>query len=35
MRRRGVPRLDLEHVLILIGALGILATVAIVLWGQA
>jgi hypothetical protein len=28
-------RLDLEHLLILIGALGVLATVAVVLWDKA
>jgi hypothetical protein len=34
IRRRWLPRADLEHALILIGALGVLATVAILLWGQ-
>jgi len=35
IRRRLVPRLDLEHVLVLIGAIGVLATVAVALWGKA
>ena len=34
MRRR-LPRLDLEHILVLIGAAGVLATVAVALWGKA
>jgi hypothetical protein len=34
IRRRMPPRLDVEHVLILVGALGVLATVAVALWGQ-
>ena len=33
-RRHWLPRLDLEHALILIGAIGVLATLAVVLWGQ-
>lgn len=35
IRRRVLPRVDLERVLILIGAIGVLATVAVALWGQA
>ena len=35
VRRRVLPHIDLEHALILIGALGVLATVAVALWGQA
>jgi len=35
IRRRVLPRLDLEHVLVLIGAIGVLATIAVALWGQA
>ena len=31
--RRRLPRLDLEHVLIVIGAIGVLASVAVALWG--
>jgi len=34
IRRRLLPRLDLEHALILIGAFGVLAAIAVVLWGQ-
>jgi hypothetical protein len=34
-RRRLLLRLDLEHVLILIGVLGVLAAVAVVLWDKA
>ena len=34
LRRRWLPRLDVEHALILIGAFGVLATVAVALWGQ-
>jgi hypothetical protein len=34
IRRRRLLRLDVEHALILIGALGVLATVAMALWGQ-
>jgi hypothetical protein len=30
-----MPRLDIEHVLILIGAVGVVATVAVALWGKA
>ena len=32
MRRR-LPHVDLEHVLIVIGVLGVLAAVAVALWG--
>ena len=34
IRRRWLPRVDLEHALIVIGAIGVLATVAVLLWGQ-
>jgi hypothetical protein len=34
MRRRWLPRVDIEHALIVIGAIGVLATVAVLLWGQ-
>ena len=34
IRRRWLHQLDLEHALVLIGALGILATLAVLLWGQ-
>jgi hypothetical protein len=34
LRRRRLLHLDLEHVLVMIGALGVLATVAVALWGQ-
>jgi hypothetical protein len=34
MRRRLLPRLDVERVLILVGGLGVLATVAVALWGR-
>jgi hypothetical protein len=34
IRRQRLPHLDLERVLILIGALGVLATVLVALWGQ-
>jgi hypothetical protein len=34
-RGRWLSRLDLERLLILIGAVGVLATVAVALWGQA
>ena len=34
VRRRWLPRLDLEHALIAIGAIGVLAAIAVVLWGQ-
>jgi hypothetical protein len=33
LRRRRQPRVDLEHVLIAIGALGVIAAVAVALWG--
>jgi hypothetical protein len=35
VRRRVLPRLDFEHVLIVIGALGVLAAVAVAVWGPA
>jgi len=31
--RRRMPHVDLEHVLIVIGAIGVLAAVAVALWG--
>lgn len=34
IRRHRLPRLDLERALILIGVIGVLAAVAVVLWGQ-
>jgi hypothetical protein len=34
IRRHLVPHLDFEHALILIGAFGVLAAVAVVLWTQ-
>ena len=34
IRRQRLPRLDLEHVLVLIGALGVLATVLVAIWEQ-
>ena len=34
IRRRWLPRVDLEHALVLIGVIGVLATVAVLLWGQ-
>jgi len=35
MKRRVLPHLDLERALIVIGAIGVLATVAVALWGKA
>jgi len=34
IRRRWMARVDFEHALIVIGAIGVLATVAVLLWGQ-
>jgi hypothetical protein len=33
--RRRPPHVDLEHVLIVIGAIGVLVAVAVALWGPA
>ena len=34
IRQRWPHQLGLEHALILVGALGVLATIAVLLWGQ-
>jgi hypothetical protein len=34
VRRQRMRHVDLEHALVLIGALGVLATVLVALWGQ-
>jgi hypothetical protein len=34
IRRRWLARVDFERALVLIGAIGVLATVAVLLWGQ-
>jgi hypothetical protein len=34
LRRRWLARVDFEHALIVIGAVGVLATIAVLLWGQ-